>query len=281
MNNYVKNIFSLFINSQIYLSTLFDKVLPERFRVDGHEDFMASFAPKYLRPHLKVYDVGGGKIPYIDHRRKAELGLAVVGLDIDREELRRAPRGAYDEMICADITRFKGGGDADLIICQAMLEHVKDVEGAFAAMASILKPGGKALLFVPSRNAIYARLNLVIPEGMKRKILFAIFPAFRSCGGFPAYYDRCTPRQFHLLAERHGLEVEEERAYFITCYFSFFFPAYFVWRIWILLFHLIAGDQAAESFSMALRKTAPAGAWFELGDDERGLRPLGVPDSLP
>ena len=34
-------------------------------------------------------------------------------------------------MICADITRFKGGGDADLIICQAVLEHVKDVEGAF------------------------------------------------------------------------------------------------------------------------------------------------------
>jgi len=233
--------------------------MPERFRVDGHEDFKASFAPKYLRPRLKVYDVGGGKIPYIDHRRKAELGLAVVGLDIDREELRRAPQGAYDEMICADITRFKGGGDADLIICQAVLEHVKDVEGAFAAMASILKPGGKALLFVPSRNAIYARLNLVIPEGMKRKILFAIFPDCRSCCGFPAYYDRCTLKQFHLLAERHGLEVEEERTYFITCYFSFFFPAYFVWRIWILLFYLIAGDQAAESFCMALRKTTPAG----------------------
>src|SRR5512135_2714660 len=277
MSIFMKRTFLSFINNQRYLSSLFDKILPEKFRVDGQEDFIASFAPKYLRPYLKVYDIGGGKFPYIDHRRKAELGLTVVGLDIDREELRRAPQGAYDEMICADITRFKGGGDADLIICQALLEHVKDVEGAFAAMASILKPGGKALLFVPSRNAIYARLNLVIPEGMKRKILFAIFPAFRSCGGFPAYYDRCTLRQFHLLAERHGLEVEEERTYFITCYFSFFFPAYFVWRIWILLFYLIAGDQAAESFTMALRKTAPADAWSELGDDERGLRPLGVP----
>ena len=256
----IKKYFSLFVDTQTYLCTAFDKIMPERFRVDGNQDFKASFAPKYLRPCLKVYDVGGGKIPYIDHRRKAELGLAVVGLDIDREELRRAPQGAYDEMICADITRFKGGGDADLIICQALLEHVKDVEGAFAAMASILKPGGKALLFVPSRNAIYARLNLVIPEGMKRKILFAIFPDCRSCCGFPAYYDRCTLKQFHLLAERHGLEVEEERTYFITDYFSFFFPAYFVWRIWILLFYLIAGDQAAESFCMALRKTAPAGA---------------------
>ena len=54
-----------------------------------------------------------------------------------------------------------------------------------------------------------------------------------------------------------GLEVEEERTYFITDYFSFFFPAYFVWHIWILLFYLIAGDQA-QSFCMALRKTAPA-----------------------
>ena len=124
INKFIKKCFSLFVNTQIYLCTEFDKIMPERFRVDGHQDFKASFAPKYLRPRLKVYDVGGGKIPYIDHRRKAELGLAVVGLDIDREELRRAPQGATNEMILPqDITRFKGGGDADLIICQAVLRH--------------------------------------------------------------------------------------------------------------------------------------------------------------
>ena len=41
----------------------------------------------------------------------------MVGLDIDADELARAPPGAYDETVCADITRHVGKGDADLVVC--------------------------------------------------------------------------------------------------------------------------------------------------------------------
>ena len=102
----------------------------------------------------------------------------MVGLDIDGKELSAAPDGLYDRTAAADITKYRGQGDADLVICQALLEHVHDTGRALEAIASILKPGGRALIFVPSRNAVYARLNLLLPENLKRRILFAFF---RTC----------------------------------------------------------------------------------------------------
>src|SRR6476469_9729117 len=108
------------IDGQIRLSRAFDQVLAEEYRRDGNLDFITSFVPKYLEPHTRVYDVGGGKHPYVDTKLKAELSLSVVGLDIDRNELSRAPEGAYDELVCSDIATYRGKQDADLIICQAV-----------------------------------------------------------------------------------------------------------------------------------------------------------------
>ena len=201
-----------------------------------------------------MYDVGGGKRPHIGRELKSKLHLVVVGLDIDARELNMAPAHAYDEVICADITRYQGKGDADLVICQALLEHVRNVDQAIANIADILKQGGKAVIFVPSKNAVFARLNLLLPQEIKKRILYAIFPQSRAVGGFPSYYDRCTVRDFETIARRHGLEVEEKRLYFTSGYFTFFFPAYLIWRLWLMGFYFLAGEQAAETFSMALRK---------------------------
>ena len=65
-----------------------------------------------------------------------------------------APEGCYDRVIVADICRYRGTTEADLVICRAVLEHVVDADQALAGLASIAKPGGYLLLFIPSRNAI-------------------------------------------------------------------------------------------------------------------------------
>lgn len=242
------------IQANIRISHAFDRIVPERYRIDGNLFFIKRFSPSYIKDNLIIYDIGGGKNPYISIETKKKLKLRVIGFDIDRNELNRAPVGAYDNTICADITKYRGQGDADLVICQALLEHVNNVDQAFAAIASILKPGGLALTFAPSRNALYARLNLLLPETVKRKILHTIYPKTRESQGFPSYYDQCTPRDFRRLAERHKLSVEAESFHYISSYFSFFFPLYVLWRLWIFLFHRLAGEQAAETFCMALRK---------------------------
>ena len=250
-----RNIIRRIIDNQIYLSHKLDRIFPNKYRVDGSRDFIDSFAPRYLRSNLRVVDVGGGKCPFIHPQTKADLNLFVVGLDIDRNELNAAPPDAYDDTVCTDITMHLGQADADLVICQAVLEHVQNTDQAFAAISSILAENGRALIFVPSRNAVFARLNLLLPQALKQKLLYAIFP--QTIGhGFPAYYDKCTPNDFRKLAKRHGMVIEEERVYFESAYFTVLAPVHLAWRLWLLLFHMMAGNQAAETFSVALKKRA-------------------------
>jgi len=242
------------INNQIWISQNFDKLLPKKYRLDGNRDYSKSLVPKYLKENLIIYDIGGGKNPYLSPDKKKTLNATVIGLDIDKEELIQAPEGAYNKIICADITKFRGNHDADLVLCQALLEHVKDVEAAFTAISSILKPGGLALIFVPSRNAVFARLNIILPQSIKKAILHTIYPKTKRGQGFPSYYNRCTPSEFKKLADNSDFSIQEEHYYFISSYFNFFFPAYLVWRLWILLFHSVFKEQAAETFSLVLRK---------------------------
>lgn len=243
-----------FIRTQQAISVRFDNVLPLGYRVDGNRDFRENFAPRYLEPGSVVLDVGGGKRPFVDGETKRALGLRVIGVDIDADELRRAPAGVYDDEICCDVARLDLREAADLAICQAVLEHVHDTNAAIANMARALKPGGRMVLFVPSRNAVFARLNLLLPERAKKWILYRLFPTTQEGHGFVAYYDRCTPREIASIARSNGLMLLDKRMYFLSRYFAFFFPLYAVWRLWLIAFRAVSGDQAAETFSFAFEK---------------------------
>jgi SAM-dependent methyltransferase len=246
-----------FIARQGELCRTFDeRFIREPFHLDGNAHFLEAFAPRHLPAGAVVYDIGGGKQPLIPVAKKRELGLKVIGLDIDCKELARAPSGAYDQVICADIQTYRGVGDADVVICQAVLEHVRSQRAAMEGVFSVLKPGGLALVWIPCRNACYARMNLALPESLKTRILFYVFPEAEEAQGFPAYYDHCTPRQFRaLIAEYQGLVVDE-RYYFRSWYFSFFLPMYVLWRLWVQMFYFVAGEEACESFSLAFRKNS-------------------------
>lgn len=243
-----------FFKSQYWLSKKFDNFLPLKFTLDGNWDFSNNIAPKYLKKNIILYDIGGGKSPFLQVQKKEELNIEVIGLDIDNSELNDSPEGAYDIKVCCDITKYKGQNNADLVICQALLEHVPSVESAFISISSILKHSGIALIFVPSRNAIFAKLNILLPQNAKKAILFFIFPQKIFKQGFPAYYDRCTPSEFKKLGEKYGLRLIDEKYYFVSSYFSFFFPFYFFWRLWTLLFYLFSREQAAETFTLVFRK---------------------------
>jgi SAM-dependent methyltransferase len=245
-----------FFNLQTNLTRRFDALLPDWFSSDGNLDFLDEVVPANLSRGMSVYDVGGGKNPTVGPDVKGTLELRVTGLDIDAEELARAPRALYDRTISADISRYAGEGDADLLICQALLEHVGDTEGAIRAISTILKPGGAALVFVPCRNAVYARINLLLPEALKRRILFGLFPEMSRDHGFPARYDRCTPTRIEHMAQRHGLACEARRTFGNSDYFRFLLPLHVAWRLWQALFRAVAGDEAAETFTLVLRKAA-------------------------
>jgi SAM-dependent methyltransferase len=249
-------IFSKILTLQKHLSNAFDRLLPDHFRQDGHKTFRREFAPFYLRDGIEVWDVGGGKVPYVDAATRKRFNIHSVGLDISEAELAAAASWTYDEVFVSDITKFVGRGTADLIICQAVLEHVSDTKAALSAFKTILRPGGVALAFVPARNSCFARLNLMLPEKLKRKLLKIFHSEGQGGQGFPAYYDRCTAPEFRRMCNEHGLEIIDERLYHESGYFRGVFPIHVLWRLWILLAFKLDPARWAETFSIALRKPA-------------------------
>lgn len=238
----------------VRLSRSMDRFLPAVYRRDGYEHYLTATVPRHLRPNACIYDVGGGKRPYLTAEAKQALGARVVGIDIDAGELAQAPAGTYDRAVTADIAAYAGEGDADLVICQTVLEHVRDTDRSVAALASILKPGGEALVFVPCRNALFARLNLLLPERVKQTVLFAIYPESRQSQGFPSHYQDCTPSALSRLARRHGLEEVERTTYWSSAYFHAFVPAYVLWRLWLIVAKSLGREDCCETFSFVLRK---------------------------
>jgi 2-polyprenyl-3-methyl-5-hydroxy-6-metoxy-1,4-benzoquinol methylase len=127
-----------FIQLQARWCDRFDVLFPTDWKVDGNRDFIDRVVPEYLLPATVVYDIGGGKQPLIARNTKEVLELKVIGVDIDETELAAAPAGCYDRTECADIVAYSGRIVADVVLCLALLEHVRNSEAALISIASTL-----------------------------------------------------------------------------------------------------------------------------------------------
>ena len=256
MKRFFASIFRKFVALNVSVSKALNSMLPKRLSVDGNRFFLDQLAPDKFSANDLVFDVGGGSRPYISVEKKQELKLTIVGLDIDEIELLKAPQGSYDEIIAHDLCTFSGSQNANIVICQATLEHLPNTAGAVRAISTILKPGGSALIFAPSRNALFARLNLLLPQKLKEKILYTIEPGEEVVEhqGFPAHYDKCTPREIEELAKEFGLEITQRHLFWVSSYFFNFVPAFLIWRLWQGILYLVVKENAAETFAYVLTK---------------------------
>lgn len=244
----------VFVRINQLISNAFDSALPATLRMDGNRTFREEVIPSLIRPNITIYDVGGGSQPCISAKQKAAHNVKLVGLDISAEELEAAPKGIYDEKIVADLASYRGNGDADVIVCQAVLEHISDNQSSIRSLAEILKPGGELYVFVPSRNAVFARLNMIMPQRWKEKILYTLLPHTEDHQGFPAFYDHCTPSSMSRLIEASGMEVKRIERFWISSYFKVFFPAFLLWRLWQSCTYLFLRGDAAETFILVAKK---------------------------
>lgn len=247
-----------FAAGQFRLSAAIDRrLVPARDRRDAFADFRRSIVNPLLRPGATVYDVGGGRSPFLAAQAKGDLGLRVIGLDIDARELEAAPAWSYDATVHADITAYRGAGDGDLAICQTVLEHVASTRAALAGLASLLRPGGRAAIFVPSATAAFARLNRLVPPHAKRWILDAVWPDDHDHNGFPARYDSCTPRALPAACRAAALQVELVVPYFLSYYFYCCAPAHLIWRLGANACRRVRGADAAQYVAVVVSKPGP------------------------
>lgn len=237
-----------FVDANRMASHRLNLLCEKRFgRVDGSMDFHTHL-DRALRPGLRVIDLGGGKHPAISVETKQRLGLQVVGVDVSADELRLAPPGAYDRAVVADATRFVEPASADLVISHALAEHVRDTGELWRRIHECLVPGGRALLFVPNGRALFARLNRLLPEDTKRRLLYRLYPGAVHHQGFRAYYDRCSPSETTRLLASVGFRDIIVQPYFSSNYFVFFYPAHVVNVAMQVAAKALDRDERCESF---------------------------------
>ncbi len=251
----MKKLFYWFLQSQLRLCAIFDKLLPRYMRLRGYRDFTTRILPGQLAPGSTIIDIGGGRRPVISPADKKRLALRVTGIDICATELAQAPAQSYEQTIVADLCDIKTGIKGDMVVCLAVLEHVKDTRAALKSIASMLGKNGKALIFVPGRNSLYARLNLLLPEELKKRLLTLLLPGSGENQGFYSYYDHCVPSELIDIARQEGLEVVEDFYYWQSDYFSFFLPLHVAYRLITTVLHLLIGKDSAETFTLVLQRS--------------------------
>lgn len=226
----MSGMFRRFIRWQVGLSKRIDERVFGAMSLDGNGHYLR-FISEVVRDGSVIADVGGGKRPFFSPDTVVSKRLSVTGIDIDGAELERAPTGAYARVIVSPLEGIDGPATHDIVIAQSVLEHVINGEQAILGCASLLRSGGELFTFCPNRRAWFAVLNRVLPENIKRKILFGIFPEKREKQGFPAHYDGCTPDEMRSNMAAAGLNVIRIDCFFVSSYFMFFFPLYLLWRL--------------------------------------------------
>lgn len=252
-----------FINLNKSASNLVDSCFPKQLNLDGNLFYLEEVLPKLISnlPHGSlILEVGGGKQPFLTSKLKETSQLKVHGLDISKEELLAAPQDIYDNIIVADICNrsqmSKINHQYDLIICQSLIEHVPDALIAIDNMSTLLKDNSIISLFAPNGTAPFAIINKILPQNVKKKILFYVKPKAQIDQGFPAFYVNCNPMKIDFLLRKKQLKIETKLLFYQSSYFSFIFPLYVIWKITKLPALLIppTKNYLAESFIYTIRK---------------------------
>ena len=229
-------------------------------RTNGWQPFIHQVIPSLYQPGLRVLDVGAGREPHVDVETRERFGLHVTGLDISAEELAAAPEGSYDKTIVQDVSGGSLGGPYDLILSTTVLEHVPDTKRAMQNMAAALAPGGIMAHYIPCGNAPFAWLNMKLGNRIAKPLLYALFPEKKMEGGFPAFYDRCTPKDMVRYSQNASLEIVTQENYFASEYMSFFVPFHLCDLLRQVTMQTLRINQACETFMFIAKKPSETNA---------------------
>jgi 2-polyprenyl-3-methyl-5-hydroxy-6-metoxy-1,4-benzoquinol methylase len=114
-----------------------------------------AFLLEHTDPASRVLDVGCGEGRFAANL--AQAGMAVVGVDVAEEPLRRA-RARHPSldlrMVPAESAWPLPDASFDVVWAGETIEHVADTRGWLAELRRLLRPGGRLLLSTPAHGRL-------------------------------------------------------------------------------------------------------------------------------
>lgn len=149
-------------------------IVENRWRVfaEAFDNWRANFSKDKCS---RVLDVGcGDGINLFGFERifsKREMAATLFGLDYNALRLKRAGqvRGVAGSIEGSVVNLPFEDGCFDVVLCNHVIEHVRDDIKAFAELARVVRPGGLVIIGVPNEGCMVARLrNYVIQPSIAR-----------------------------------------------------------------------------------------------------------------
>lgn len=194
---------------------------------DSYEKVVAHYMNS--RPFQVVIDVGGGKkCPFAKYRNPV-ASPRILCIDVSAEEMQY--NHDVDGKIVANLMHGLPFGDenVDLIVSRSVLEHLDNLSSFIVDAKRVLKKDGYLIHLFPSKFALFAIINQMLPAPLSRRLLYFFLPNTKGICGFPALYDKCYYSAMSRLLKSRGFTVVDiVTSYYQSRYFDFFAPAFLV-----------------------------------------------------
>ncbi len=180
------------------------------------ENWYEALVDRLVIPQCSWIDVGGGKSIFPNNRGLAEK-LArrcafVVGVDpsdnINENKL------VHERARCR-IEEYRSDRFFDLATFRMVAEHIQEPESAVAALARLIKPGGKVVIYTPNRWSPVSIAAAVIPFRLHHSITNLLWQT-KEEDVFPTVYKMNTRKRLRSLFENGDFR-ETGFAYLDNC----------------------------------------------------------------
>jgi len=223
-----------------------DQLLPNFFGVTRHYDLdQHEIIFGYIQnpAYRNILEVGGVDRPILSKSRNYKY----VGLDIDN---RPGCDACYDEFLVQSIEDPVEYDTAfDLIISTTLLEHVPNNTDSFKSMFNALASGGIMVHYVPSKYHFYSICLRLVGPKLQKLLIKYLRPDAMNVSGYPAFFDKCSPKEMYQLCTSTGFNSVRIIPYFrATDYFAFFIPFYIIVALFENIFERLNVSFFASGF---------------------------------
>jgi SAM-dependent methyltransferase len=194
-----------------------ERFYPERefggySRVDGTIAFFGR-VQSLLRPDSMVLDVGCGRGEVVDRLpdnpwEKCRIlkgpGRKVIGIDVSDDGRQNTLIDEFRQIVGAQWP--VESGSVDLLVADAVLEHLPEPDAFFAECSRVVKPGGVVCFRTPNRWTYYALAAAIIPNKFHAKVISFVQPGRKEQDVFPTVYRANTIRSLQRLLKDHQFQ---------------------------------------------------------------------------
>lgn len=170
--------------------------------------YYSNFVEKLITPESIVLDLGCGSGEFGAIRRIGFRGKLLIGIDIDKDLLKRNSDVKFGIIANAHSLPSKANV-FDLIICRGVLEHLANPAFALAEASRVLEPGSKAVFQTPNKFHPLCFLSSVFSLRTRALLKRWFTHTEKLEGNYETYYKCNTKKQFYDLFKRNGLLVSD------------------------------------------------------------------------